>query len=362
MVRPAQAGESPARLPAPAEGDADLAVASHALPRYPGLRFGWPAGRMLRRLWTENRPHAVYIATEGPLGFSAMRAANALGIVVLTGFHTRFDDYLDHYRAGFLKPLAEQWLRVFHNRGQATLVPTLALQDELRARGIHAVRILQRGVDIDRFHPDRRDAALRSSWGVEPSNLVMMYVGRLAPEKNLDLLIASFHALRAERADTRLVIVGDGPAAAALRRECPDAFFAGVQLGDDLARHYASADLFVFPSLSETYGNVTLEALASGVPAIAFAQGAALEHLGGDAGVAVDPDDPAAFIADCVALGTDDVRRANARKAARRAVAHLHPEQVAQGFEDLLRQWAPEGRIVNRDSAERAADALARMP
>ncbi len=317
----------------------ELLVASHAVPRYPGMRFGWPAGSQLRRRWRSNPPDAIYVATEGPLGFSALRAARSLGIPVLTGFHTRFDEYLDHYGAGLLKPVAAWWLRRFHNRAQATLVPTSALQAELVERRIENVMLLRRGIDTARFSPERRSEQLRAAWGLQPQQLAVLHVGRLAAEKNLDLLLAAYKAIRRRHEDARLVLVGEGPALAALTRDLPDAIFCGVRTGVDLAAHYASGDLFVFPSLSETYGNVTLEALSSGVPVVAFAQGAAIDFLkSGVNGAAIAPDDAQAFVQACIALADEVASRPDLRRNARDAVAHLSPEQVAVDFELLATQ------------------------
>jgi len=309
LTRPRQPGDDRATP------DDEFRVPSHALPRYPGLRFGWPAGRELR-------------------------AACALGIPVLTGFHTRFDQYLGHYGAAALEPVVIVWLRRFHNRAQATLVPTRALQEELTQRGIRNAMVLPRAINGERFAPCRRSEALRTSWGLGPSDLAVLYVGRLAPEKNLDLLVAAFRAIAAQRADAKLVIVGEGPALGLLREAVPQAVFCGLRTGVELATHYASGDLFVFPSLSETYGNVTIEALASGVPVVAFAQGAALEYVhNGSSGITVAPDDAAGFVEACVALGVSREERAAIAARARAEVAGLDPQQVAVDFENLVKTF-----------------------
>lgn len=313
-----------------------LLVDSAPLPRYPGLRIGLPAGRRLLARWRVQRPDAVYIATEGPLGWSAQRTCRQLGIPVATGFHTRFDDYVGRYGAGFLSPWVFAWLRRFHNRGDATLVPTKELHDSLRAQGFRNVARLGRAVDTRQFHPGWRDPALRQHWGLQDADLAVIHVGRLAPEKNLSLAIRAFRELQRERPEARFILVGDGPQRAAMQTEHPDFIFAGVQRGEELARHYASADLFCFPSLSETFGNVTLEAMASGLAICAFDYGAAREHLkNGEHGAAVRPHDEAAFIAAMRKLGTQDSLY-RMGEAARRSVQHLHPESVAQDFAQLL--------------------------
>ena len=150
------------------------------------------------------------------------------------------------------------------------------------------MRHLARAVDTRQFHPDRRSEALRAQWGLEPGQLAVIHVGRIAAEKNLALLARAFHAIQAVRADARCIIVGDGPALPALRARHPEFACVGLRRGDELAAHFASGDLFLFPSLTETFGNVTLEAMASGVAAVAFDYGAAREHLrDGHSGAAV---------------------------------------------------------------------------
>lgn len=338
LVRPARADESTGT-------DADLLrVSSAPIPRYPGLRFGLPAGGVLEARWQRQRPDALYIATEGPLGWSALRTARRLGIPVATGFHTRFDDYVGRYGAGFLSPWVFAWLRRFHNGGQATLVPTNELVDDLSRQGFQHVVRLGRAVDTVRFHPARRSEALRLQWGVESDGPVLIHVGRIAPEKNLPLLLRTYDALRAERPNTRLVMVGDGPERAALAEARPELLFTGMLRGEALATHFASADLFVFPSLSETFGNVTLEAMASGIATVAFDYGAAREHLLDDQhGARVAFADEAHFIARTldIALRAD---LAQLGAAARTAVEALSPERVARDFADLLQGLADPQR------------------
>jgi glycosyltransferase involved in cell wall biosynthesis len=331
LIRPRQPGD-----PQPGD-DGAMLVAGAGLPRYPGLRFGFPAGGRLMAQWRGQRPDAVYVATEGPLGWSAVRTAKRLGIPVATGFHTRFDDYVGRYGAAFLSPLVFAWLRRFHNRADATLVPTRELADFLRGRGFERVELLRRAVDTQLFDPARRDPALRAAWGLQPDQLVAIHVGRIAPEKNLELAVRAFRAIRSIRPDARFVLVGDGPARAALQAANPDFIFAGVQRSESLARHFASGDLFLFPSLSETFGNVTLEAMASGVPVLAYDYGAAREHLRShEYGMAVPCGDEFAFVAAAERLARDSGLRSRLGREARQAVAGLKPSTVAEQFAALL--------------------------
>jgi glycosyltransferase involved in cell wall biosynthesis len=324
-------------------GIVGLDVAGLALPHYPGLRIGLPARALLRRRWAATPPDAVYIATEGPLGWSALDIARRLQIPVCTGFHTRFGDYASHYGIGWLTPLVWSWLRRFHRRAAATLVPTRALAHELRERGIDNALVLHRAVDADLFHPRHRDPALRAAWGAGANDPVVIYVGRIAAEKNLDLAVRAFRALQERVPTARFVWVGDGPVRARLAAANSDFFFAGALGGEDLARHYASADLFAFPSLTETFGNVTLEAMASGLAVVAFDRGAAHEHLAdGICGMRVPVDDAAGFVGAVLALGLDDVLRDRQRENARLHAAALSPAKVIGQFESLLWQLAVE--------------------
>lgn len=345
MVRPRQNGETDPSTHA-------LLVRGAALPRYPGLKFGLPATRLLARHWRQQRPDAIYVATEGPLGWSALRAARSLGIPAATGFHTRFDDYVRSYGAPWLQGTALRWMRHFHNRAQATLVPTRELQVFLEQEQFRNVVLLPRAVDTVAFHPDRRDPALRAEWGLDAHGLAVIHVGRIAPEKNLPMAVRAFRELQRVRPEARFVWVGDGPAREALQRDNPDFVFCGIQRGDALGRHFASGDLFLFPSRSETFGNVTLEALASGVPVVAFDYGAAREFLrDGVHGAAVALHDDAGFLAAALRLAGDDALHARMRPACCDAVAGLRPARVAEAFDHLLQSLATR-------SAHHAATAV----
>ncbi len=329
LVRPRQDASGP--------GPFELLVRGLGLPRYPGLRFGLPAPRTLLAAWRAAPPDAIYIATEGPLGWSAMRAARRLGIPVATGFHTRYDQYMRSYGLPLLQSVAMHWMRRFHNQGQATLVPTQELETFLRGAGFANPVRLSRAVDTRLFHPGRRDQALRDGWGVDADALAVIHVGRLAPEKNLALAVRAFRTLQATRPDARFVLVGDGPERSQLARDNPDFVFCGVRRDEDLARHFASADMFLFPSLTETFGNVTLEAMASGIATIAFDRGAAREAIrDGVQGATVSDGDEEAFVWACVRLAREPVLRGGMAMAARQATLRLGPEQVAADFDRLL--------------------------
>lgn len=261
--------------PSPDEEFSECLTVGVPIPRYPGLRLGLPARLALERRWRRLRPDVVHIATEGPLGWSALGAARRLGLPVVSEFRTNFHAYSAHYGIGHLRRWVLAYLRRFHNRCAVTMVPTAGLVQQLQGSGFERLKVVARGVDAERFHPSRRCVALRTSWGAGPDTPVVISVGRIAPEKNLELLVSGFRRMRLVRPDALLVVVGDGPARAWLEERLPDAVFAGRRAGEDLARHFASADLLMFPSLTETFGNVTLEAMASGVAVLAFDYGAA---------------------------------------------------------------------------------------
>jgi glycosyltransferase involved in cell wall biosynthesis len=333
LVRPRQPRVDPAD-----RGDGDVAlVRGLAMPGYAAVRLGLPAGPLLRARWHRRRPDAIYIATEGPLGWSALQAARRLRLPVLTGFHTNFHRYTRHYHIGWAEALVERYLRWFHNRATGTVVATADLQGRLDTSGFRAVSVLGRGVDRRLFDPARRSASLRRSWGVSEDDLVALCVGRVAAEKNIGLAIAAYRAMRDVHPRGRLVIVGDGPLRRRLERGHPELFFTGMLTGEALAAHFASADVFLFPSETETFGNVTLEALASGLAVVAYDYAAAREHVRpGRSGLLVPHGDAAAFVAAAVTLARAPERVREMRQAIGDSVAHLGWDRVVERFEELL--------------------------
>ncbi len=312
-----------------------------ALPRYEGLKMGLPAKAALTRLWARQRPDVVQIATEGPLGWSALAAANKLRLPVASDFHTNFHSYSSHYGFGLLRRAIVAYLRKFHNKAAVTLVPTEGIRRELLAHGYENIEIIGRGVDTQLFHPGRRDAALRAQWGVGEYETAVLYVGRLAAEKNLSLVFSAFDAMHQARPATRLVLVGDGPERAGWQAKRPDAIFCGTQVGEALAAHYASGDVFLFPSLTETWGNVTIEAMASGLAVVAYDCAAAEEIIRHDEnGLKVAPEDQAAFIAQAVSLVSDVARQRRLGTAAAARAAQLSWDAIIDSFERVLLRLA----------------------
>jgi len=340
LTRPRQNGED---APAGSTQQATTLVRGLPIPGYAGLRFGLPAPRLLRRQWRADRPDVVQVVTEGPLGASAVAVARELGIPVVSEFHTNFHAYSRHYGFAWLEGLVAGHLRRLHNRCRMTLVPSHQLGLDLQRRGYHGIRVVARGVDTQLFNPARRSAALRAAWQVGNDDLVVAHVGRLAPEKNLPLLLTTFDAIRSYAPSARLLLVGDGPSRKRLEQQHPEHLFAGMRHGEDLAAHYASADLFLFPSLTETYGNVTLEALASGLPVVAYRMAAAAELIRhGYNGMLADPGASDQFERAALDLVSRPHMRQRAVEAAPQSVAaldweHIHDRLVAALREAIAR-------------------------
>lgn len=322
----------------PPEGRAPERVLGLPLPFYPQLRFGLASPRRLQFLLERFAPDVVHVATEGPLGWAALVAARGMGVPVASSFHTNYDHYLAHYGLGVLGPVLFGYLRWFHNRTAVTLAPSEATRRRLEADGVRRVAIWSRGVDGEAFHPSRRNPALRQSLGLGPDDPLILYVGRLAAEKNLPALLSAFARLRQglpaprnERA--RLVVVGDGPLAAALRATRPPAVeFVGAQHGADLARWYASADLFAFPSKSETFGNVILEAQASGLAVVGYdCQGVSERVAPGVDGLLAPPDGDLAEALDLLCTNPHMRRRLGA--AARLTAERQDWKPIFDGLE-----------------------------
>jgi len=340
LVRPRQRGET-------ADTAAALAmqtlVPGLPIPGYAGLRFGLPVVRTLRRQWQEQRPAVVHVATEGPLGWAAMRAARSLEIPVTTTFHTNFHRYCTHYRLGWLRGAVTRHLRDFHNQAACTMVPNALLRRSLQEDGYRNVVELGRGIDTRLFHPARRSAQLRASWGAEARDLVVLYVGRLAPEKNLSTVVDAFRQIERRDARARMVWVGDGPELDKLRRQHPRHLYAGMRTGAELAQHYASADMFLFPSLTETYGNVVPEAMASGLAVVAFDYAAAAQLIRHKQnGVLVPFGDNTGFVRKAQDLAAQPALIRQYGRAAGAALAANSWEAVSGQFERYLRA-AQEG-------------------
>jgi len=251
-----------------------------SIPGYNEAKFGLPSKTLLKKLWGEQRPDVIYVATEGPLGWKAIKIANDFSIPVVSGFHTNFQSYSNHYGIGLLEKVVAGYLMKLHNNTNLTLTPTDGQKKLLENMKIKNVAVLSRGVNTSLFSSVKRNVWLRKKWGVTSNNEpVVLYVGRIAAEKNLNLAVDTYRELHKKNNKIKFVLVGDGPLLTKLKNKNPDFIFAGMQSGEELAKYYASSDIFLFPSMTETFGNVILEAMASGLGIVAYDYAAANMHI-----------------------------------------------------------------------------------
>ena len=336
LIRPRQTDDGNQR-----SNDGLMLCRGWPLPGYPGLQWGLTSTHRLTKRWRQQPPDVVYIATEGPLGLCALRVARRLGITAISGFHTNFQQYLRQHGLTLFTRALTHYLRWFHNRSALTLVPSTSQRVELERRHFERLDLLPRGVDSQLFNPAKRQNALRQSWGLRENDIALLYVGRLAPEKNLDALKRCFDELQARYPARRfkLIVVGDGAKRAVLEAALPEAIFCGQQSGHALACHFASADVFLFPSLGETFGNVVLEAQASGLGVVAYDEAAAGLHIRhGYNGVLAMPGDEYAWIeAACWLLENPETLRTLRLNARRHASRQSWPGIIEQ-FENQLQR------------------------
>lgn len=326
-------------------------AASVPLPGYKEVRVGLPGPFKLRKRWLRKRPDAIYVATESPLGKSAVKAAKALGIPVATGFHTNFHEYMERYRLGGLRPMALAYLKRFHGRADCMMAPSPELVERLKEEGFKEVYLLGRGVDTTLFDPAKRSEILRGTWGARTGAPVAIVVGRVAAEKNLDLAVRSFTAMKETVPDLQCVIVGDGPVREKFAAKHPWIHFSGVQLGEDLAKHYASADILLFPSETETFGNVVLEGMASGLATVSYDYAAAARYVEhGVSGFKAEKGDEDGFITQAkaaLAIRTGHGMRITARELAE-----------TQGWEGVVTEFENRLKSISGNGEQRAAKYL----
>ncbi|WP_291830446.1 glycosyltransferase family 1 protein [Marinobacter sp.] len=355
VVRPRQAHEQKGLFESTGDGlfSRELVVTGLPLPGYSDLQFGVSRPATLTKLWKKGKPDAIYVATQGPLGIAAVSAARKLGIPACSGFHTNFHSYSRYYGAGSLERLLCAYGRWFHNRTAITLVPTRKMQQVTHSMGITPTGLWSRGVDCHRFSPHKRDSDLRKRWGLNDNDLAVLYVGRLAAEKNLRMAVACFERVRGMHPNARFVLVGDGPLGPQLAERHPDYLFCGTQRGEDLARHYASGDLFLFPSKTDTFGNVVLEAMASGLGLVAFDDAAAAEHIRhGENGLKVHLEDDDAFINQALRLADQPTLLSRVRAQARLDALDLSWSSQIEQFEQLVLNQPSKARYhgINKQS------------
>jgi len=298
-----------------ATGPNDRLVRAPALPFYPEVRLPLPILGKTWRAIDEFAPDLIHVATEATLGLGILNHAENRRIPIVSSFHTNFDQYVEHYRVGWARGPIWRYLRWFHNRTRETYVPSRPTISDLQARGFERLVLWPRGVDARLFRPDRsaRDAT-RAALGFGPDDLVIGHVSRLAAEKNVGHLADALRIVVDARPGVRLLFVGDGPARAGLEAALgSSARFVGYRSGEDLADHYAAADLFAFASTTETLGNVVLEAMATALPVVALRAGGVAEVVrDGSTGILVAPADPPDAMAAALLVLIDDPERRRA--------------------------------------------------
>ena len=278
LIRPAQKRKCTEFSP-----NKECLVVAQAIPRYPGMQFGWPQYGKVAQAIDAFSPDVVHIVTEGPLGFTALHAAKNRKIPVSSGFHSPFQEFSRFFDLAFLVKPIQRYLRWFHNHTQLTCVPSQHTEQALRHFGVTCpLAVVGRGVDTQRFSSVHRSLRVRKRWGVDDNTTVMLYVGRLSPEKEIHVLMDAYQALlKQPNKKVKLVIVGDGPDRARLQNMvvANETIFMGSLTGIELAEVYASADVFIFASQVETFGNVVLEAMASGLPVVAYDYACAQQQI-----------------------------------------------------------------------------------
>lgn len=267
---------APSKNPPAFEHEGRLCVVpSVSMPRREEYRISCGLSDEAREQLRMFKPDIIHIATPDALGFQTLMYALQRRIPVVSSYHTHFTSYMDYYGLSIIEPIMWKYFRWFYAQTEHVYVPSPSMVDMLSEHGFRDnMRIWARGIELDRFNPSRRSQAWRTSKGVQEDDILVTMVSRLVWEKEMDTLRNTFELLHEKYPRVKTMVVGDGPALAEMSATMPDTMFAGYLDGEDLARAYASSDIFVFPSISETFGNVTLEALASGIPAVvANAQG-----------------------------------------------------------------------------------------
>jgi glycosyltransferase involved in cell wall biosynthesis len=328
------------------------AVRSVMLPFYKELYLPLPPFGGVRRAIDAFRPELVHIATEATLGLSALRFALKRRLNIVSSFHTNFDQYSSHYRVGWARGVIERYLRWFHNRTRETYVPSQVTIRQLEDLGFERLVLWKRGVDAATFRPDRPgQQEIRRALGWSPEDVVIAYVSRIAPEKNVDYLADALSIVAARRPDARILMVGDGPSRGALERRLgPSAHFAGYRTGQDLADHYAAADIFAFSSLTETFGNVVLEAMASGLPVVALRAGGVGETVrSGETGILVEPSEPPDRLAEALLSVVESPdERTRMAEAARRYAESQSWDAIMGGLRERYLSVVEEKAVSTR--------------
>jgi len=294
----------------PATGDL-VDVPAVPIPGRSEYRFPLWLNAPLRRDLEQFDPNIVHVSSPDIVGHRAVTWARHRKVAVVASVHTRFDTYLAYYHLQALEPLARALMRRFYHRCEIVLAPAQSTAAILRAQRMNRdIQTWARGIDRDQFNPERRDMAWRRSIGIADDEMVIAFLGRIVMEKGLDVFADAIHAFATFGQKHRVLVIGEGPARPWFEQQLPDAIFIGQQTGSDLARALASADVFLNPSITEAFGNVTLEAMASGLPVVAAeSTGATNLVRHGDTGLLVDGTDPDEFAEALAAYARDQALR-----------------------------------------------------
>lgn len=323
----------------PATGDL-VSVPSMAIPGRSEYRIalGFPAAA--RKKLADFRPTLIHIAVPDILGYKALRLAERQGLPVVASFHTRYDSYFRFYGAGFLERAATAYLRWFYRRCLRVYPPSQSMADIIRQEGMSEhVEVWARGVDSELFNPVKRDLSWRRSLGIADDEVVINFTGRLVKEKNTDVAVRVLTTLKLRGVRFRALFAGDGPEMRTMQAALPEALFPGFLHGEELARAYASSDIFFFPSESETFGNVTLEAMASGLPAVnAIASGSNSLVVPGETGYLESAHDAGALASRLEELVKDADLRARLGARARERALTFSWDAILGGLLESYRQ------------------------
>jgi phosphatidylinositol alpha 1,6-mannosyltransferase len=321
-------------------------VPSMAIPTRSEYRIALGFPHAAKQRLEDFRPTLFHIAVPDIVGYKALKIAEKWRIPVVASYHTRYDTYLRFYGLGLLERLGQRYLRHFYNRVRRVYPPSKSMADIIRAEGqSQNVEIWARGVDSELFSPSKRDSAWRRSAGIADDEVAVCYAGRLVKEKNTAIFVSVLNLLAAKGVPVRPVIIGDGPEMKAMQSGLPNGVFPGFLHGEELARAYASSDIFFFPSESETFGNVTLEAMASGLPAVnALSSGSNSLVEEGETGYLVKASDSAGLAMRIEALARDAELRRRMGRAARERALEFSWDHILAGLVDSYRRVLREAR------------------
>lgn len=313
-----------------------LAVPSVPFPGRPEYRISTRFPASVRKEVEAFAPDIVHLATPDVLGFKALRWARETSLPVVATYHTHFVSYLDYYGLGVIRPLFHWIARRFYNRCDEVYVPTPVMESSLREQGVTVpIRLWPRGIELDRFSPSHRSEQWRQENGFAPDDVVLAFVSRLVKEKGLDVYAETVGRVRTQGLPVRALVVGDGPERETLSEALPGAVFTGHLHGQDLATAYASVDVFLFPSETETFGNVTLEAMASGLACVcADAAGSRSLIVDERTGLLCPPRDVESFTHATTRLAQDSVERERLGRAARDAATRYNWPTVLKSMTD----------------------------